>query len=186
MSIAVTNRGIRKTSPVLVLSTEADPVYRVGFQLGYSIAHFCLRLGSARVPQPSLRDTTVLRPHQVHLDRSVPVHPRMLEPYHRVTQHILDRRALQRAVQCACSLPLTKRAVTRLLGHGVLAELALLATALLALTALGSPITLDDILRQLASLAMLALEFLLAATIGAFAAEILLSGIAVLQAALSD
>lgn len=186
MEMVHTSRVAEQTTHPLVLTRDTNRAYACGFHLGYSIGNACVRLGFVKTPQPSLRKTTVLRLHPVHTDRTVPIHPRVLKPYQVPTQHVLDRRALQRAVECACSLPLTKRTLTRLLGHGLLAELVLAVTALLALAVLGTPVTLDDVLRQLAGLATLALELLLVALIGAFAAEILLSGIAVAKAALSD
>jgi len=62
----------------------------------------------------------------------------------------------------------------------------LAVTSLLALAALGSPVTLDDVLRHLAGLATIAVELLLVTLVGALAAELLLSAAAVVQAALSE
>ncbi len=114
------------------------------------------------------------------------MHPRVLQPYRLPTPVGIDRRALHRAVVCACSLPVTKRAFTRVLGPSPLAELTLVATPLLTLLALGSPITAEDILQQLVGLATLALELLLIALIGTAAAEIVLSALVIVQAALSQ
>lgn len=186
MATIVTTQSGKQATQAIVPTGRESRTYLCGFTLGYKVGDVCVRLGLVRAAQLSLHDTRMLQPHQPHLDRSVPVHPRVLKPYRVAAQQVLDRRALQRAVQCACSLPITKRTVTRLLGHSLLAELALAATALLALAALGTPVTLDDILRQLASFATLALELLLVAIVGAVAAEILLSGLAIVQAALSD
>lgn len=186
MGMVSTSQVVKQTIHPLVSTEDTSRAYACGFHLGYSIGNLCVRLGVVKTPQPSLHETTVLRCHPVHTDRRVPVHPRVLKPYQVPPRYVLDRRALQRAVECACSLPLTKRTLTRLLGHSLLAELALAVTALLALAVLGTPVTLDDVLRQLAGFATLALELLLVALVGAFAAEILLSGIAVAKAALSD
>ncbi len=184
--MAVLTRVAERRSRFVTRELETDTAYACGFRIGYAIGNLCARFGLARAPQPSLHETTPLRPHAPHPDRPVPVHPRVLQPYRLPTSEGLDRQALHRAVACACSLPVTKRALTRVLGLSLLAELALAAAPLLALLALGSPVTAEDILQQLGGLATLALEFLLIALVGAAAAEIVLSALAVVQAALSQ
>lgn len=165
---------------------RSDALYACGYRLGYAVGTLCASLGLVRSPQPTLERTAMLRPHEPHLDRTVPVHPRVLDTYTLPVPNRIDRQALRRAVLCACSLPLTKRLVQRLLRHSILVELALAAAALFAMAALGSPVTLEDVLRQLAGLATVAFELLLVALVGALAAEILLSAFAVVQAALSE
>lgn len=186
MPMAVMNRVFEQRTMLPPATGKRDSLYACGFRIGEAVGTLCVRLGFVSTPRPSLADTAPLRPQTPSVDRTVPVNPRLLRPYHPQRDFILDREVLRRAVLCACSLPLTKRLTTRLLRHAVLAELALAVAALLALAALGAPVTLEDILRQLTGLATVAVELLLVALVGALAAEILLSAFAVVQAALND
>lgn len=187
MSMAVTTR-VLEFQPTLPSERQTgDSLYTCGFRIGHTVGTVCARFGLVPSRHPTLAETMPLHPHGASADRTVPVHPRLLRPYQPPRpQGVFDREALRRAVLCACSLPLTKRLATRLLRHSLLAELVLAVTSLLALAALGSPVTLDDVLRHLAGLATIAVELLLVTLVGALAAELLLSAAAVVQAALSE
>jgi len=164
-------------------------VYGFGWRLGYVVGTFWNRM--SLVPAPSLRDTVPLTPGSAASVRVVAVRPRELAPSQagaprrRRPALPAERQRLQRVWIVATSLPATKRLLVRLLGSGVAAEFALLTASMLVLCWTGTP-SLDDVLRLLSSAALVALELLLSAVLGAFLAEILLSVFAVVQAALTE